>query len=71
MAFVTEADSFLSQEECDYFVKMATEEGLKESETVITQPDSKRFVLRDHDGNRKLTVREVPQLCMHFLYALS
>ncbi|XP_048760158.2 transmembrane prolyl 4-hydroxylase-like isoform X2 [Ostrea edulis] len=56
---VLEADSFLSQEECDYFVKMATEEGLQESETVINQPDGQRFVLRDHDGNRKLTVREM------------
>lgn len=68
---LTEADSFLSQEECDYFVKMATEEGLQESETVINQPDGQRFVLRDHDGNRKLTVREVPELFMRFRYALS
>ncbi|XP_061181743.1 transmembrane prolyl 4-hydroxylase-like [Saccostrea echinata] len=56
---VLEADNFLSAEECDYFVKMATEEGLQESETVLNQPESQRFVLRDLDGNRKLSVREM------------
>lgn len=38
---------------------MAKDEGLKESETVLNQPQNQRFVLRDHDGNKKLTVREV------------
>ena len=56
---ISEAKDFLSPEECDYFVKMAKEEGLKESETVLNQPQNHRFVLRDHDGDRKLTVREV------------
>ncbi|XP_022313337.1 transmembrane prolyl 4-hydroxylase-like [Crassostrea virginica] len=56
---VIEAKDFLSPEECDYFVKMAKEEGLKESETVLNQPQNHRFVLRDHDGDRKLTVREM------------
>ena len=56
---ILEANDFLSPEECDYFVKMAKEEGLKESETVLNQPQNNRFVLRDHDGDRKLTVREV------------
>lgn len=56
---ITEAESFLSPEECDYFVQMAKDEGLKESETVLNQPENQRFVLRDHDGNKKLSVREV------------
>lgn len=38
---------------------MAKDEGLKESETVLNQPENQRFVLRDHDGNKKLSVREV------------
>lgn len=56
---VIEAESFLSPEECDYFVQMAKDEGLKESETVLNQPENQRFVLRDHDGNKKLSVREM------------
>lgn len=39
---------------------MAKDEGMKESETVLNQPENQRFVLRDHDGNKKLSVREVP-----------
>lgn len=46
---------------------MAKDEGLKESETVLNQPENQRFVLRDHDGNKKLSVREVQTSSIAYL----
>ena len=52
-------ENFLTAKECDYFVKIAKEEGMQNSQTTQNSVRSKGITLMDVNRDKRLDIDEV------------